>query len=160
MLLYGTIQNLQITDKTKVYNFSSLNEWYTKLNLLPPREFGWEYDYTFDMRYAEYIMCNDIVFFDLMMIVFSLYQGEDIFILIDDNPMLEPMNDSLFKFIQQRYGYNSYRINSLTDFLYSDDSNFTEFGLQNLDLDKDRLSYMIERERILNGGKPYSEDGE
>lgn len=154
MLLYGTVQNLQKTDKTEVYNFSSLNEYYSKLNLLPPREFGWEYDYDFDIRYANYIMTNDTVFFDMMMIVYSLYQGKDIFVLIDDNIILEPMNESLFKFIQQRYGYNSYRINSIYDFLIADDSSFTPFGLFNLDQDKDRLAYMLEKERILNGGAP------
>ena len=130
-----------------------MNENYTRLNLLPPLEFGKDYDYNFDILYAQYILSNDNIFFDLMMIVYSLYQGKDVFLLIDDE--VSGLNESLLKFIQQRYGYNASRINTLDDLLYSEDSDFSREGLINLDVDKERLSYMIESERLKNGGIPY-----
>ena len=155
MLLYGTIQNLQLTSNCEVFCFTSLNESYERLNLLPPREFGYVYDYQFDMNYANYILSNDNVFFDLMRIIFNLYIGKDVFILVDDEMYAEGLNDSLLKFIQQRYGYNACRINSLEDFVMSEESGFTEMGLINLDYDKNRLSYMVESMRLSNGGTPY-----
>ena len=153
MLLYGTIQGLNITDDCIVYNFSSLNENYPRLNLYPPLDFGKKYDYNFDLNYAQYILGNDNIFFDLMMIVYNLYQGRDVFLLVDDD--LEGLNESLLKFIQQRYGYNACRINNLDDLLYAESTDFSEEGLRNLDIDKDRLSYMLESDRLQNGGKPY-----
>ena len=137
MLLYGTIQGLNVTENCIIYNFSSLNEKYPRLNLYPPLEFGKEYDYNFDM----------------MMIVYNLYQGHDVFLLVDDD--LEGLNESLLKFIQQRYGYNAYRINCLEDLLYTENTDFSTEGLINLDIDKDRLSYILESDRLQNGGKPY-----
>ena len=153
MLLYGTTQNLNAPDGCIIYNFSSLNERYPRLNLMPPFEFGKNYDYNFDMNYANYILCNDNVFFDMMMIVYNLYQGKDIYLLVDDD--LSGLNDSLFKFIQQRYGYNATRINTLDDLVYAENTDFSEEGLFYLDQDKERLSYLLESERLKNGGMPY-----
>lgn len=153
MLLYGTIQGLNVTEGCVIYNFTSMNEKYPRLNLLPPIELGGEYDYNFDINYAQYILSDDNVFFDLMMIIYNLYQGHDVFILVDDD--LEGLNESLLKFIQQRYGYNAYKINNLEDLLYTENTDFSKEGLLNLDIDKDRLSYMLESDRLKNGGKPY-----
>lgn len=153
MLLYGTIHGLNTTDNCIVYNFSSMNEQYMRLNLLPPLEFGKDYDYNFDMMYAQYILNNDNIFFDLMMIVYNLYQGKDVFLLVDDD--VSGLNESLLKFIQQRYGYNASRINNLDDLLYAENTDFSREGLFNLDSDKERLSYMMESERLKNGGRPY-----
>ena len=86
-------------------------------------------------------------------IIYNLYQGKDVFILVDDN--LIDLNESLFKFIQQRYGYNACRINNLEDLIYAENTDFSREGLCNLDIDKERLSYMLETERLKSGGKPY-----
>ena len=155
MLFYGTIQGLNTTENCIVYNFTSLNEKYPKLKLYPPEDFNYIYDYDFDYAYANYIINTDTVFFDFMMIIYNLYQGNDVFILVDDN--LADLNESLFKFIQQRYGYNACRINSLEDLLYVENTDFSREGLCNLDIDKERLSYLLEYDRIKNGGKPYEQ---
>lgn len=153
MLLYGTVQNIVTTSNCEVYNFSSLTERYTRLHLLPPREFGKDYNYQFDLMYAKWIFDNDEIFFDFMMIVYNLYLGKDIFIIVDND--LEQLNESLFKLIQQRYGYEANRINCPEDFLYAEESSFSELGLMNLDQDKDRLAYMLESMRLAQGGQPY-----
>ena len=153
MLLYGTIENLNTPDNCIIYNFSSLNEKYTRLNLYPPKELGNKYDFNFDLNYAAYILNNDNIFFDLMMIIYNLYQGNNVYLLIDDD--LSGLKDSLLKFIKQRYGYNATRINTLEDLIYSENTDFSKEGLLNLDIDKERLSYMLESERLKNGGTPY-----
>ena len=153
MLLYGTVQNIVTTSNCEVYNFSSLAERYTRLHLLPPKEFGKDYNYQFDLMYAKWIFDNDEVFFDFMMIIYNLYLGKDVFIIVDND--LEQLNESLFKLIQQRYGYEANRINCQEDFLYTEESSFSELGLMNLDQDKDRLAYMLESMRLAQGGQPY-----
>lgn len=153
MLLYGTIQNLITTNDCEVYNFSSLNEEYNNLYLLPPQEFGTDYNYQFDINYANYILSNDNIFFNFMQIIYNLYLGKDVFILIDDSIQIQGLNESLFKFIQQRYGYEASCINCMEDFLIAEDSSFSDFGLINLDNDKNRLAYLVEQERLRNGGK-------
>lgn len=152
MLLYGTIQNLITTSHCEVYNFSSLNESYEKLFIMPPFNFGGDYNYNFDIMYANYILSNDEIFFNFMKIIFNLYLGKDVFILIDDDERIQALNESLFKLIQQRYGYEAYPIQSMEDFLQAEDSSFSDFGLLNLDQDKERLSYYVERMRLQNGG--------
>ena len=156
MLMIGTIQNLQTTSNCIVYNFSSLNEKYVRLNLFPPNNLGAMDEYDFDIKYAIYILGNDAIFFDMMRIVYSLYQGKDVFVLIDDTEQFEMYNESLMKFIQQRYGYNFNLIQSFDDFINAEESRFSELGIINLAQDKERLSYMLEAERIKNGGTPYT----
>lgn len=152
MLMVGTIQNLQVTDNTVVLNFSSLNEKYPKLDIYPPRELPGRSEYEFDMAYAQYIMSNDMVFFDFMQIPYNLYLGKDVFILIDDDARYEFLNESLLKFIQQRYGYNANYITCAEDFIYAEPGTFSEIGMANLIYDKERLSYIAEKSRLLSGG--------
>ena len=89
MLMVGKIQNLYTTNKTKILNFCSLNEQYPRLQLLPPIDFRTMpvsnpelAEYEFDMRYANWLLQDENAFIDLMQIVFSLYQGYDIFLLV------------------------------------------------------------------------------
>lgn len=149
--MYGSSKCLEFVNGCEVLNFTSLYERIPRLNLLPPREFGRNFDYDFDIVYAQWIFANDYVFFDFMRIIYSIYQGKDVFILIDD--VFDQLNESLIKLIQQRYGYEAYKVESLEDYMYADNSNFSEIGLLNLDIDKDRLSYMLEAERIRQGGQ-------
>lgn len=155
MLLLGPVRSIQETSNTVIYNFSSLSEKYTKLYLYPPNDLGALSEYDFDVRYYNYILNNDTIFFDFMMIIYSLYQGKDVFLVIDDDIRLEPLNESLMKIIQQRYGYNGNYIRTEEDFLYATEGSFSVEGLYNLDIDKERLSYMLESTRISNGGKVY-----
>lgn len=153
--MYGNVHNIITTSNCVVYNFSSFSEKYTQLHLLPPREFGRDFNYQFDINYAQFIFSNDEVFFDFMMIIYPLYQGQDVFLIIDD--CVEGLNESLLKLIQQRYGYEANYIGSEEDFIYAQESSFSDIGLINLDQDKDRLAYMLESLRISQGGIPYME---
>jgi hypothetical protein len=134
-----------------VLNFTSYNEEYPRLNLYPPEEFGYNYDLIFDIKYASYILTNDIIFMDFMKIMYNLYLGLDVFILVEDS--LEQLNESLFKLIQQRYGYNANRINCYEDFLEAQESSFAEFGLLNIDNDKERLAYLVEIQNLEQAGR-------
>lgn len=156
MLMYGTVHNIITTSNCEVYNFSSLSENYTRLHLLPPREFGKDFNYQFDLAYANWIFSNDEIFFDFMMIVYNLYTGKDVFLVVDD--MVEQLNESLIKLIQQRYGYEACRINTVEDFIYATESSFSALGLINLDQDKDRLAYILEGMRLDQGGAIPNED--
>ena len=163
MLMVGTIQNLATTNKTKVLNFCSLNEKYPRLKLLPPIDFrnctsGRESsEYEFDMQYAQWLLSDPNAFIDLMQIVYSMYQGYDVFLLITDDLIMEQYTQSLLKFIQQRYGYNGFYIKSLEDLFNAEDQPINGVALMNLLDDKERLSLMVEesRQQVCGGFVPY-----
>ena len=66
--------------------------------------------------------------------------------------------ESLFKFIQQRYGLNGTLINSIDDINSANETSFEDYGLINLEEDKERWSYNIEMNRIMSGGLPYGQE--
>lgn len=160
LLLAGTIKNLYTTNNSKVFNICSLNEQYPRLRILPPIDFRYlpvqspeSAEYEFDMRYAQWILSDQNAFFDLMQIIYSLYQGFDVFLLISDtDPSLDAYAQSLFKFIQQRYGYNTTIINSMEDLFNAEDYQISGLGAINLMDDKERLSFMLEESRQAAGG--------
>lgn len=154
MLMVGTIQNLQTTDNTVVYNFTSLNERYPRLlHLIPPMSLGARSDYEFDMNYAMYLLSNEPAFFDMMQIVYTMYMGKDVFLLIDGDDRLEMLNESLLKFIQQRYGISAVYITCLDDLLNANDVGFSGIGKLNIQQDKERLAIMVEKIRLQSGGQ-------
>lgn len=152
------------TSKTVVYNVTSLREGLVRLyTLVPPvSTIGHLTDLDFDFAYADYIMQNDIVFKEFFTIIYQLYSGLDVLLLFDNSDWSENIAESLFKLIQQRYGYNATRIDSNDDYLYAavnDNSGFNpQYGLYNLDMDKERFSFISESDRLSNGGKPNKED--
>lgn len=152
MFLVGTIQNLYKTENMVVYNFSSLNQMYPRLNLWPPNNLGAINEYDFDMKYAYYIMSNDNLFFDLMQIVYNLYLGKDVFLLVDDRDTFEDINESILKFIQQRYGYNATFITCIDDFINANETSYNDVGYYNIIADKERLAYIVESQRLAVGG--------
>ena len=92
MLLLGRIQNLATTERTKILNFNSLNEKYPRLHLIPPLDLGSKNEYDFDMKYAYYLLNDPNAFIDLMQIMYPLYQGEDVFLLVDDERFEQGIN--------------------------------------------------------------------
>lgn len=141
MLIFGDYDCLVPRDNMVVLNLNSFLEGYERLNLLPP--FGLEYgDKDFDMKYAEYILTNDNVFMELMKVIISLYAGKDVYILSAKNNIYEFIAESLQKFIQQRYGYLSNILNDMEDWEYVEESSFNIYGVYNLDIDKERFSYI------------------
>ena len=162
MLLVGTIQNLYTTDKTKILNFCSLNEAYPRLRLLPPFDFRFTsgnpetMEYEFDMKYAQWLLSAPNAFIDFMQIIYNMYLGYDVFLLISEDNNLEQYIESLLKFIQQRYGYNGVIIKSMEDLFNAEDQQPTGICAMNLQDDKERLTIMLEEQRQSIGGfMPY-----
>lgn len=152
MLYLGTIQNLNLTPGMQVLNFTSLNEKYPRLDILPPYEMGARSEYDFDVKYAQWIFANDNVFFEFMQIPYNIYLGKDVWILICDDEAFDMINQSLEKLIQQRYGINGAMVTCLDDFLYAGTCEFSEIGIINFRMDKERLAMMLEKNRIASGG--------
>ena len=149
MLYYGYSNIIPILrSDTSVYNITSYNERLRRLNLMPPCDLRFYKDGSreFDMFYADWILSNDIVFFEFFSIVYDLYMGKDVFLCMDDGDWSENIIESLLKLIQQRYGYNGCMIDSFESYVYAQNnitSRFESFGLMNLDIDKDRFSIML-----------------
>ena len=147
----------------KLYNFNSIKEKGIRLNLFPPNNLGAINEYDFDCRYANYIMQNDAAFCSMMSIVMDMYNGINIFILVDDEdtPLFDGWNvilvESFLKLLQQRYGLNGTRIANHYDMEDANETSFVDYGLLNLDIDKERYAYLVEQARIMNGGAPYNE---
>lgn len=145
MLVAGnyTLVNKVREENFIIFNLSSYLEGYQRLRLQPPMSVYNPEEQVFDMNYANFLLNNDVAFYDLMQIVLNLYDGRNIYILYNiDDDYNELIAESLLKFIQQRYGYNYYIIQSYEDldFIISNDtnSNFTINGIYNLDIDKKR----------------------
>ena len=163
MLFYGNTTMLTvINNDTVVFNITSMREGLNRLNLIPPNSMGHMVDKDFDIAYANYIIGNDMIFYDFFQIIYALYLGRDVFLVYSDDQWSENMAESLSKLIQQRYGYNAIRITSFDNYIYAlmnMDSGFNpEWGIYNLDQDKDRFAYLSESIRIHNGGLPESEE--
>jgi hypothetical protein len=163
MLFYGN--GTYIPEDCKVCNLNSMREGYLRLNyLLPPNSLGFYIDRDFDIAYFNYIFQNDNVFMEFFGIIYELYINNNMFIVVDESEdWSENIAESLFKAIQQRYGYNAYRVNSQQDYLWIMDSSSPpqfnpEWGIYNLDIDKDRYTVLVETARIKAGGKLYYDD--
>lgn len=167
-ILYGKSSALKyITEDYKIFNFNSSKEIGIPMNLYPPNSLGSISEYDFDCKYAQYIMNNDFMFSNLMNFIMCIYNRMNIFILINDdeesffNPDMVSWNliliESFLKFIQQRYGLNATYVNEYEDIIESNDVEFADYGIMNLDIDKERWTYLMEYNRIIiNGEKPYA----
>ena len=159
MLMYGpaSAADIKFGGKGVMYNLSSMREGFISLQaLIPPNTIGRLTDREFDIAYANYIMSNDTLFCIFFQIVYNLYIGKDVFIIISTEDWSENLLESLLKLIQQRYGYNAVLINTEADYLYAVTSMNFEFapgyGIFNLDQDKERFTTLIEQYRIANNG--------
>lgn len=160
--MYGNSNN--IIDSGLVFNLTSLKMGYINLTkLIPPNQLGLFTGRDFDLAYANYLMSNDFIFKEFFDIVWSLYSGKDVYIIISDDDWSENLVESLLKLIQQRYGYNATKINCEEDYWFAFNSkNLSEFnpsyGILNLDIDKDRYTMIVESGRIKSGGPMFLED--
>ena len=159
MLMYGpaSAADIKFGGKGVMYNLSSMREGFISLqSLIPPNTIGRLTDREFDIAYANYIMSNDTLFCIFFQIVYNLYIGKDVFIIVSTEDWSENLLESLLKLIQQRYGYNAVLINTEADYLYAVTSMNFEFapgyGIFNLDQDKERFTTLIEQYRIANNG--------
>ena len=144
MLLVGDIKCLpDDLDNFLVLNLSSLAEGFQRVHLVPSIPNMYNDDKEFDIAYANYIFSNDSMFMEFMKIVYPLYIGSDVFLLVSRNEdTYDVMTESICKLIQQRYGYNYQLLNNKDDIDYYDDSNFSLIGIQTLDQDKERMTYL------------------
>ncbi|MCM1197193.1 MAG: hypothetical protein NC310_09035 [Roseburia sp.] len=150
MLYYGDASNIQ--DQCTILNLSSFIEGYQKLNLLPPNSLGATNEYQFDQLYAKSIMEDDYLFSQMFSIIYLLSIGQDVYIIISNDDWSENVAESLFKLIQQRYGYNASRINCFDDIVNASPSDFEpSYGIFNLDQDMERFTY-ITKLQSMNGG--------
>ena len=158
MLVVGDVRCLpEITDKFVIFNLSSLAEGYERVHLVPSITASYNDDKQFDIDYANYIFSNDFPFMEFMKIVYQLYHGLDVFLLVSRNEnTYDIITESLCKLIQQRYGYNYQLINNKDDIDYYDDSNFNIYGIQTFDIDKERYTYLMVKHnpQLLNIGDP------
>ena len=146
MLMYGNSFNIP-DDNLTILNLTSLKEGFPRLNLLVPDGIGYYDCREFDIAYMNYIFGNDNVFYQFFYIINELYMGRDVYILADEENWSENLVESLFKLIQQRYGYNGMKINSYEDYLVfkhsMNNGKFDiEYGLANLDVDKQRFTML------------------
>lgn len=120
-----------------VYNVSSnyVNSSIPQLNLMQLQGL----DYTrsdIDQQFYNLVMNNDAYFCDLMKIVFPLYQGKDVALLVyRDDDCFDPFTETIGKLIQQRYGYNYQLLNKTDDWQPFDISSFNINGAFYLDQD-------------------------
>lgn len=157
MLMYGNSDNIIQTGN--VFNLTSLKEGYVRLNyLIPPNEIGRFTGVDFDIAYANYILGNDLAFKQFFDIIYSLYIGTDVYLIVsEEGDWHENLIESLLKLIVERYGYSACKINTIDDYIFFANNKFNFefnkfFGIGNLDSDKERYAYIVESIRIKNGG--------
>lgn len=166
MLMYGRGYVADILSKEKViiYNISSLREGFKRLYYLtPPNNIGKLSSRDFDINFANYIMNYDPAFVEFFQIIYNLYIGNDVLLLMDDADWSENLIESLLKLIQQRYGYNAISITSEEDYIYAKNSDISSkfasgYGLLSLDQDKERFTYLVDSGSV-NVSLPYELEG-
>ena len=129
--------------KAAVFRYYSLWMYGLPLNCLQPKqeimkylfesEEGDQNSKIFDQLYAEQIMNDKGTFFDMMTFLESLERYDETIIVSNyTHPNVYPILDSLIKFIQQRYGIQTFIINDSYDIDPFSVSEFeTEEGYQN-----------------------------
>lgn len=129
----------------RVMNLSSLYSGYHSLTDLitlvapinntqmPHGEFV--YSVEFDIQYANALINDHRMFHHLMEIMIPAREGEVIIILVQRDQFRDAVMESLIKFIQQRYGYNSWIVDDFDDISYLKETTFSTYGLITLDAD-------------------------
>ena len=140
MLVFGKFNN--IPDNFIPVNFTGMNESTEKLSINGMESIDVSSP-EFDKYFAEVVYNNDDNFISFFRIIQLLMAGEDIYICISNGNVLDFLNESLEKFIQQRYGYNYQMINDISDIDYYDDSSFSVPGLYNYDIDQERYMQIM-----------------
>lgn len=131
------------------YNLSSYIGGFNELTELINIGMGYTGPYDeieFDIAYSNFITSNNRAFMEMMMPIMDTYNNPDILvqILISHSPYRDCITENLIKVIQQRYGLNSYIVNTIEDLYYiSEDPDFDIDGLTRLNQDLDRYSAIV-----------------
>lgn len=149
VLVFGdsySYKNLPNKDKFKVYNLSSYFQYGLYLNIIPPVQNNVtmelfknpEYDDQFTKYFIQYIFMNNEKFFSFFRMIYDLYSGINVFVLVDRTESMDIITETFIKIIQERYGICSYLINEPDDLNGNEVSDISIEGLYNLDQDKMR----------------------
>ena len=158
MIIFTTIRNIpqECIDvkgirEVVLFNLSSLHEGMPRLSLLAPSLQYISEDVLngdcdtpeFDIEYHNSIITNDQAFCQFMSFMLIAYNSPDVLvqIMIARNNYRDAFLESLLKLIQQRYGYSAYIVDSIEDFLYTDEPSFSIPGLYNMA--NDRYRYLM-----------------
>lgn len=156
MLMYGTsymARQIKSQQDVFIYNLTSMAEEFCTLpSLIPPNNLPRSTERDFDIAYAQYIFSVEQAFIEFFCIIYNLYIGIDVFLVVDqDQEWTENILESLLKLIQQRYGYVAVMVLDDNDYIWTKNNgvgNFAPgFGLYNLDQDKERFTTDIENMR-------------
>lgn len=158
MLIFGpsrVFKQLDQPENFMVLNLSSAYEFgYGIRSVVPPlyngmpiqELFNPENDKSFDLWFINYIFSpGSKAFVEFFSIIMHIYNGENVFVLIDDsNDVFNIITESVIKIIQQRYGINSLLVAEFDDVIIheTEDTDFSIQGLYNFDMD--RIRYMNE----------------
>ena len=117
------------TEQIKLYNFGSIISLGVRLDALYPQpnvmaflkeaDFGEgddELSLRFDTAYMQQLLTNENSFKALMMFLTETQEEKDVIVLCNYNEHnFQPVVESLIKFIQERYGINSYVVSTIED---------------------------------------------
>lgn len=96
----------------------------------------------FEEKYYNYIFYYNDTFLDFMQIIYKLYQGYNVCVVVDYR-FDEPYVTALSKIIAKRYGIISSVVLEYNDFFSVSESSFSKIGLRVLDQDKANMSYQL-----------------
>lgn len=161
MLLAGDHNCIPDIDDLVIFNLSSLIEGYPILDILPSvNSIDYTDDLNFDIVYSNYIMTNDSVFYEFFhKVIYPLYNGVDVYLITRRDFFYDNIIESLFKFIQQRYGYLGIILGDMEDIEYiNPDLGFGQTGIPgiiNLDMDKERYTNIYMMGQLRKGEGAY-----
>lgn len=150
MIIFGNINSFPVNCKENLMpvNFTGMSENIDRISTIGLETIDIN-DPDFDKKFAEIMYNNDDNFISLFDIIQLLNSGYDIYVCISSGQILDFLNESLAKFIQQRYGYNYQMINEVDDIDWYDDSSFSTTGLYNYDIDRDRYIKIMTNRGII-----------
>ena len=126
MILIGTARMMSSiefmntkVEREDIYNFTGLIEWIPRSILVPDTALGATSEYDFDMKYADWLLSDNLRFFELFKIASKQINGGDNYIIISEmaNEYTFAYNivESFVKFMQFRYGCRSLYIRDDSD---------------------------------------------
>jgi hypothetical protein len=140
-----------------VFNLLSPLEGFERLNIIPTGSFILEEgkEREFDINYANYILQSNGIN-ELMKAMMPFYEGKNIYLLVyrDNGGYFDAIIESVYKFIQHRYGVIPIMINDVEDYNFTPtqyNMSMSVNGLYNFDIDKENYVKYIAKEALHNG---------
>ena len=161
MIIFTPIRNIpvEMLESKRIkqvirYNLSSYYSDVPTLNMLIPSidyipeeslEGDMVYCPSFDLSYHGFIIENPEAFCQFMSIIIPAYMSPEtmVQVYINHSEYRDAILESLVKLIQQRYGFNAYIVNELSDFMYADDSDMSIPGLCAIQQDISRWHTLV-----------------